>query len=115
MANTPETAAQAREMHPDYRSASCDDVAHAVDEQMSLRAEVERLQKSNSAWEYEVERCRQERDDAEAAYFFGEAKLAKVVAVLNESAAKAVRELRPDLAEQVCRTVDAALAAAKEK
>ena len=39
MANTPESAARARDMHPDYRSASCDDVARAVDAEMAMRAE----------------------------------------------------------------------------
>ena len=43
MANTPESAAKAREMHDDYRSASCEDVARAVDREMEARAEVERL------------------------------------------------------------------------
>lgn len=38
-ANTPETAAEARKMHDDYRSASCDDVAAAVDREMRLRKE----------------------------------------------------------------------------
>jgi hypothetical protein len=38
LANTPETAAEARRMHPEYGSASCKDVARAVDEQMRLRA-----------------------------------------------------------------------------
>ena len=38
LANTPESAANAREMHPDYHSASCDDVARAVDREMALRA-----------------------------------------------------------------------------
>jgi len=42
-ANTPATAAEARKMHDGYRSASCDDVARAVDREMELRAEVERL------------------------------------------------------------------------
>ena len=42
-ANTPATAAEARKMHDDYRSASCDDVARAVDREMALRAEVEAL------------------------------------------------------------------------
>ena len=37
MANTPATAAKARQMHPDYWSASCGDVARAVDEEMKLR------------------------------------------------------------------------------
>ena len=38
LANTPETAAKARDMHADYRSASCDDVARAVDREMQYRA-----------------------------------------------------------------------------
>lgn len=40
LANTPESAAKARDMHDDYKSASCDDVARMVDEQMNLRAEL---------------------------------------------------------------------------
>jgi hypothetical protein len=40
LANTPESATRAREMHPDYRSASLDDVIRAVDEEMRLRAEL---------------------------------------------------------------------------
>lgn len=43
LANTPESAKKARDMHPDYRSASCDDVARMVDKQMALRAAVEAL------------------------------------------------------------------------
>lgn len=43
MANTPESASKAREMRPEYRSASLDDVERAVDEQMRLRSENERL------------------------------------------------------------------------
>lgn len=43
MSNTPESAARNREMHADYRSASCDDVASAVDREMALRAEVDAL------------------------------------------------------------------------
>ena len=38
LANTPESATKARDMHPDYRSASCDDVARMVDLQMQYRA-----------------------------------------------------------------------------
>lgn len=38
LSNTPESAAKARDMLPEYRSASCDDVARMVDEQMHLRA-----------------------------------------------------------------------------
>ena len=36
LANTPDSAEKARTMHDDYRSASCDDVARAVDRQMAL-------------------------------------------------------------------------------
>lgn len=39
LANTPETAAEARKMRDEYRSASCDDVAAAVDREMRLRKE----------------------------------------------------------------------------
>lgn len=37
MADTPESAAKARDMKGEYRSASCDDVARRVDECMALR------------------------------------------------------------------------------
>ena len=40
MADTPESSAQARDMLPAYRSASCEDVARRVDECMSLRREL---------------------------------------------------------------------------
>lgn len=43
MANTPDSAAKARDMYPEYRSASCAEVARAVDREMELRAELERL------------------------------------------------------------------------
>lgn len=43
MANTGESAAHARQMHPDYMSASCQDVMNAVDREMALREEVVRL------------------------------------------------------------------------
>lgn len=45
MSNTPESAGWARDMHPDYMSASCQDVMRAVDREMALRAEVEALRK----------------------------------------------------------------------
>lgn len=37
MSNTPESAKRSREMLPEYRSASCDDVARAVDREMAYR------------------------------------------------------------------------------
>lgn len=40
LANTPESAASARDMHPDYQSPYCDDVARAVDREIALRAEL---------------------------------------------------------------------------
>ena len=43
MANTPESAANARQTHPDYRSASLSDVEQAVDREMALRAELARV------------------------------------------------------------------------
>jgi len=43
LADTPESAAKAREMRDEYRSASCDDVARRVDECMTLRAERDAL------------------------------------------------------------------------
>jgi hypothetical protein len=44
MANTPESAARVREMTPEYHSASCDDVAKAVDREMAHRARAERAE-----------------------------------------------------------------------
>jgi purine nucleoside phosphorylase len=44
MSDTPESAASARDIHADYRSASCEDVARRVDECIRLRAQVETLE-----------------------------------------------------------------------
>lgn len=43
LCNTPESAAKARDMHPDYMSASCQEVMRAVDSEMALRAELAAL------------------------------------------------------------------------
>lgn len=43
MANTRETATKQRDMHPDYMSASCQDVMAAVDREMALREERDQL------------------------------------------------------------------------
>lgn len=45
MANTKDSAIKARDMLPDYESASCHDVAAAVDREMALRDQVESLQR----------------------------------------------------------------------
>ncbi|MCA0188093.1 MAG: hypothetical protein LCH90_19280 [Proteobacteria bacterium] len=43
LADTPESAAKAREMNAEYRSAACDEIARRVDECMALRAERDAL------------------------------------------------------------------------
>jgi len=43
MADTLESSAKVRDMHPSYRSASCDDVARRVDECIELRAQRDKL------------------------------------------------------------------------
>lgn len=63
LANTPESAAPARDMHPDYRSASCDEVARLVDREMALRAELERGKAGpNYKFKFEalVEHCKRQ-------------------------------------------------------
>lgn len=49
LANTPESAAQARDMHPDYRSFACDDVARMVDREIEHRATISRLRDALTA------------------------------------------------------------------
>lgn len=44
LANTPESAAKAREMKDEYRSASCDDVARLVDSEMKMRKCLEAIE-----------------------------------------------------------------------
>lgn len=69
MANTPESAARARDMHPDYMSASCQDVMRRVDSEMTLRAERDALAvrvKELELTQYgsgRLEALRTERDD----------------------------------------------------
>ena len=43
LANTPESAGEARQMHPDYMSASCSDVADAVDREIAMRQQRDKL------------------------------------------------------------------------
>lgn len=57
MSNTPESAGWARDMHPDYMSASCQDVMRAVDREMALRAEVEALRKDAERYRWLRDPC----------------------------------------------------------
>ena len=50
MADTPESAARARDMLPEYESASCGDVARRVDECIQLRADLARVTKERDEW-----------------------------------------------------------------
>lgn len=52
LSNTPESAASARDMHPEYMSASCADVMRAVDREMALRAELEACRKDAERWRF---------------------------------------------------------------
>ena len=44
LSNTPDSAKQARDMLPEYWSASCGDVARMVDENIRLRAKIEAME-----------------------------------------------------------------------
>jgi hypothetical protein len=55
MADTPESAAKARDMHADYRSASCDDVARIVDKLMEARAELAKAEHDLDSARHELE------------------------------------------------------------
>ena len=52
LANTPESAASARELHPDYQSPSCDDVARAVDREIAIRAELAECKQDAERYRY---------------------------------------------------------------
>lgn len=62
MADTAESAAKARDMHPDYKSAACDDVARRVDECMGLRASVRKAEASEAYWKKELAACGEQRE-----------------------------------------------------
>ena len=62
LANTTDSAAKARDMRPEYWSASCEDVARIVDQNIELRAKIARMEQqapvgkfirhpSNGLWE----------------------------------------------------------------
>ena len=57
LANTPDSAKQAREMLHKYLSASCGDVARMVDENIKLRARIDEMEKQEPvAWLHETRR-----------------------------------------------------------
>ena len=67
LSNTPESAAKHRDMHPDYMSASCQDVMRAVDREMEHRAEVARLREESGELKTLLGMCQQylpRRDEA---------------------------------------------------
>lgn len=53
--NTRETAERQRDMHPDYMSASCQEVIHAVDREMDLREERDKLKSENDVLRDDIE------------------------------------------------------------
>lgn len=65
LADTPKSAASARQMREEYRSASCDDVARRVDECMRLRTAIQRAlddSESGNGWGPNVTVCQYLRD-----------------------------------------------------
>ena len=59
LANTPDSAKQAREMRPEYWSASCGDVARMVDENIKLLARIREMERQEPvAWAATDETCR---------------------------------------------------------
>jgi len=79
-ADTPESAASARQMHPDYRSAALGDVERRVDECIALRAERDALLRwkeeqleANRQWGAVEEFVRQHSDTLLGRYLWEEA------------------------------------------
>ena len=63
LANTPDSAKRARDMRPEYWSASCGDVASLVDENIKLRAKIEAAEKSDAESIAMYRKARDERDE----------------------------------------------------
>lgn len=66
LANTPDSAKRARDMRPEYWSASCGDVASLVDENIKLRAKIEAAEKSDAESIAMYRKARDERDELRA-------------------------------------------------
>ena len=132
LANTPDSAKQAREMRPEYWSASCGDVARMVDENIKLRAKVEAMEKQEPvAWAATDETCRivealsfnQSRRFDTPLYALPGAQPAPSVPDIARRMAELNRKLRePDwhfesireMQRELCALEEAALAAAPE-
>jgi hypothetical protein len=87
MSNTTESAAKNRDMHPIYRSASCDDVARAVDREMALRAEVARLRAAIAYWVQAADymRAQQQLEMCDRAASGGEAEYLVAATALRDA------------------------------
>ncbi len=104
LANTIESAGEARQMHPDYMSASCSDVAGAVDRELALRTERDRTARRIAELETELEGER-EYGDREELRANGYA--ADLVATTNKlsTSRERVREIE-DLLREVSGWID---------
>lgn len=66
MSNTPDSAKRSRDMLPEYRSASCEDVMRAVDREMALRDERDALKAENERLKVDAGRVTREMAHAAA-------------------------------------------------
>jgi predicted RNase H-like nuclease (RuvC/YqgF family) len=64
--DTEESAAKVRDMHPDYRSVSCNDVARRVDECIALRQRVKELERENAEFRASLIGMHERAEAAEA-------------------------------------------------
>jgi len=99
MANTPESAADARQIHEDYRSASLSDVERAVNAEMKLRTEL-------AAAQEELVRERMAQTNVEMAHAQEKNELRQQLAAAQEdrdSARDRVKSLVLDLSAAVGR------------
>lgn len=92
MANTPESAAKAREMLPQYRSASCDDVSAAVDREITLRQRNGDLVTGLEACDEQVVALRQQLAAAQDDFHF-QACLTRELLPYQERAINAEQQL----------------------
>ncbi len=87
LADTPQSAATAREMHPDYRSGSLEDVIRRVDECIALRAQLAAVTDERDLAAAAVESRTAQRDAARA-------ELAAMTAQRDAAHAEGVRSVQ---------------------